>query len=130
MRIFYSHAKKAYGTRGEARQISLIKAHFPPGSVVVDPSLEEGGDQKREKEIGFFLDLVDGCDSLVFSRFRGVVTSGVVTEVNHALSKGKPVYELRGERMVLIKKPVPPSSKVDAASFILREGADGLRRKL
>jgi hypothetical protein len=129
-RIFYSHAKKAYGSRAEARNILMIKGHFPPGSVVVDPSLEEGGEGKREREIGYFLDIVDTCDSLVFSRFRGVVTSGVLAEVNHALSKGKPVYELRGERMVLVKEPIPRSSKIDAAGFIIREGAGSLRRRV
>ncbi len=56
----------------------------------------------------------------------GVVTSGVLQEVNYAISKGKPVYELRGGgRVVPVKKRIPRSSKVDALLFVF---ADSVKR--
>jgi nucleoside 2-deoxyribosyltransferase len=125
MRIFYSHAKQLYGTPAEKKQLSLIKEHFPADSVVVDPGIVEGN-VEPEKEIQYFLRLVDQCDAVVFSRYRGVVTSGVSQEVNYAMSKGKPVFELRsGARVVQVKEPTR-SSKIDALIFVAKDSVQGI----
>ena len=50
--------------------------------------------------------LIDGCDSLVFSRLLGKITSGVGIEINHALTHNKPVYEMKDGRMENVKKGV------------------------
>ncbi|MDA4118221.1 MAG: hypothetical protein OK455_07745 [Thaumarchaeota archaeon] len=128
VRIFYSHAKKLYGTSLEERQISQIKDHFPPDSVVVDPARDVNQLGTAELEMQHFLEVIDQCDCLVFSRYRGVVTSGVLEEVNYALSKAKPVFELRrGGRIEPVKRNIPRSSKIDALRFIISESVKGIR---
>jgi hypothetical protein len=104
MRVFYSHPMKLYGSATERREISLIEKRFV-GWEIVDPSTHQrNADPGRETE--YYLRLVDSCDCLVFSRYFGNVTEGVKPEVDHALSKGKPVYELRDERFITVAGPV------------------------
>jgi len=104
MRVFYSHPMKLYGTAAERRELALIQGRFA-GWEIVDPSaLQSSAEPGRETE--FYLGLVDSCDCLVFSRHFGYITEGVRPEVEHALSKGKPVYELRGERFITETGPL------------------------
>jgi hypothetical protein len=104
MRVFYSHPMKLYGTEAERREIALIEKRFV-GCEIVDPStLQPGAEAGRDTE--YYLSLVDSCDCLVFSRLFGYVTEGVRPEVEHALSKGKQVYELRGGRFIPVTGPV------------------------
>ena len=121
MRIFYSHAKRSYGTSAEAKQLAIIRGRFP-GDEVVDPSKDQREFASEEEETRYYLGVIDGCDSVVFSRRGGVVTEGVLGEVNHALAGGKPVYEIRGGgRMVRHTKPFGRSSKADAVGYLLSE---------
>ena len=99
MRVFYSHPMKLYGSAEERREASQIKSRFV-GCELVDPSREPG------RETRFYLGLVDTCDCLVFSRYFGYITEGVKPEVDHALSKGMPVYELRDGRFSAVAGPV------------------------
>jgi len=103
MRVFYSHAMKLYGSAAEKREISLIEKRFV-GYEVVDPSAVRA--PKPERETEYYLELVDSCDVLVFSRHYGNVTEGVKPEVDHALSKGKVVYELRDGNFIPVTAPV------------------------
>lgn len=128
MRIFYSHAKQLYGTPAEKKELALIKQHFPVDSVVVDPGLVEDASVGPEMEIKYFLRLVDQCDAVVFSRHRGVVTSGVSQEVNYAMSRGKPVFELRSGGRVVQIKSATRSSKIDALLFLAKDALSGMRR--
>jgi hypothetical protein len=104
MRVFYSHPMKTYGTAAERRELSFIEKRFP-GYEVVDPSALRPS-AALEKETEFYLSLVDSCDCLVFSRLYGYVTEGVKPEVEHALVKGKPVYELRDGKFIAVAGPV------------------------
>lgn len=95
---------KLYGSASEKREIKLIEQRFA-GYELVDPSaLRPDAEPGRETE--FYLRLVDSCDCLVFSRYFGNVTEGVKPEVEHALSKGKPVYEIRDGRFITVTGPV------------------------
>jgi hypothetical protein len=104
MRVFYSHPMKIYGTEVERREMALIERRFV-GCEVVDPSaLQAGLEPGRETE--FYLRVLDSCDCLVFSRYFGYITEGVKPEIEHALAKGKPTYELRGGRFIEVTGPV------------------------
>jgi len=50
--------------------------------------------------MSFCLKLVDGVDIVVFSRLLGKITAGVGKEVNHALKRRKPVFEIVGRKLV------------------------------
>ncbi|HEV2390131.1 MAG TPA: hypothetical protein VGS04_05330 [Nitrososphaerales archaeon] len=95
---------KLYGSASEKRDIKLIEQRFV-GYEVVDPSALRS-DAGPGGETEFYLRLVDSCDCLVFSRYFGNVTEGVKPEVDHALSKGKPVYEIRDGRFISVTGPV------------------------
>ncbi len=99
MRVFYSHPMKLYGSAAERREISQIERQFV-GCELVDPSADP--DRKTE----FYLGLVDSCDCLVFSRYFGNVTEGVKPEVDWALTRGKPVFELRDGKFIPVSGPV------------------------
>jgi len=104
MRVFYSHPMKIYGSAAERREISVIEERFV-GCEIVNPSAyQSSAEPGRETE--YYLRLLDSCDCLVFSRLFGYVTEGVKPEVDHALSKGKPVYELRGGKLEIVAGPV------------------------
>jgi hypothetical protein len=104
MRVFYSHPMKTYGSAAERRDVSLISARFP-GCEVVDPSaLKDVPEPGREDE--FYTGLVDSCECLVFTRHYGNVTEGVKPEVDHALSAGKQVFELRDGMFIPVSGPV------------------------
>jgi hypothetical protein len=104
MRVFYSHPMKLYGSAAEKREISLIEKRFV-GYEVVDPGALQTPEEPR-RETQYYLQLVDSCDCLVFSRHYGNVTEGVKPEVDHALSKGKPVYEIRDGKFIPVTGPV------------------------
>ncbi len=102
MKIYYAHAIYLYGTKREKQEQRQIIRSFP-NCTLVNPSklkrLEDDG-------MDFYKNIVAGCDSLVFSRLAGRVTTGVGIEIKHALSLGKPVYELRSAKLFRVKKPV------------------------
>ncbi len=104
MRVFYSHPMKLYGSDAERRDIALIEKRFV-GYDVVDPSAYQS-ETEPGRETEYYLRILDTCDCLVFSRHFGNVTQGVKPEVEYALSKGKPVYELRDGRFIAVTRPV------------------------
>lgn len=104
MRVFYSHPMKLYGSASESREVKLIQQRFV-GYEVVDPSAHQSSAEPG-RETEYYLRLVDSCDCLVFSRHFGNVTEGVKPEVDHALSKGMPVYEIRDGGFLTVTGPV------------------------
>ena len=104
MRVFYSHAMKLYGTPAERREISIIHGRFV-GAEIVDPGARPSA-AEAGRGTEYYLRMVDSCDCLVFSRYFGYITEGVRPEVEHALSKGMPVYELREGRFITVTGPV------------------------
>jgi hypothetical protein len=93
--LYYAHAMCLYGTEVERAEVAAITRRLP-NYCVVDPSTlqcysEKNGD---DDSMLYFLRVVDCCDALVFSRLLGKVTAGVGLEVNHALARRIPVYEL------------------------------------
>ncbi|HVB95451.1 MAG TPA: hypothetical protein VND41_02470 [Nitrososphaerales archaeon] len=117
---------KLYGSDAERREVSLIQRRFV-GCEVVDPSAHQtSAEPGRETE--YYLSLVDSCDCLVFSRLFGYVTEGVKPEIDRALSKEKPVYELRDGRFIPVAGPVFNLPMMER--LVLRaKGALGFGRK-
>ncbi len=101
MRVYYSHAMCTYYTTLEEQELAIIRKSYPTHGIV-DPGDYEDNPEKALKGMDYCLELVESCDALVFSRLMGMVTAGVGKEVEHALSLGKPVYELIGDTAMLI----------------------------
>jgi hypothetical protein len=102
VKVYYAHAMSLYGTKREKEELEQIIQRFPNCALVNPSKLEPPEDDSME----FYKNTVARCDSLVFSRLAGQVTSGVGIEIKHALSLGKPVYELRSAKLFRVKKPV------------------------
>ena len=116
MKVYYAHAIWLYGTKREKEELEQILRRFP-NCTLVNPSK-----LKRPEEDGmeFYKNIVAGCDSVVFSRLAGQVTAGVGIEIKHALSLGKPVYELRSAKLFRVRKPVKYLSREETRELFLK----------
>ena len=103
--VYYAHALCMYGWPAERVELRHIKREFR-GSEIVNPGEYQDDPAKLLDTMGFCLRLIDDVDAVVFSRIVGKVSSGVGKEVNYALRRGKPVYELRKGKVVRCRRPV------------------------
>ena len=83
-----------YGTDSEKAETSLIRKYFPE-YLIVNPGYFQPNMAISDGSMKHFFRIIDGCHVLVFSRLLDDVTAGVGLEVNHAISRPIPVYELR-----------------------------------
>lgn len=123
MRVYYSHAMPLYGTQTERLHKVIIESHFP-GCVVVDPGTYQTNPEKARRGMEYCLELVDGCHSLVFSRYMNYVTAGVGVEVNHAISSKKPVFELAKRSFNEVLGPVKHLSREETVLLYRRSSLE------
>jgi len=116
MDVYYSHAIPLYGTRLEKFEIQFIEKNIPKANII-DPGSFQDNLEKRLGGMDYCLKLVEKCDGLVFSKFLGKITAGVGKEINHALSKKMPVYELKKGRLSKISKKVAYLSREETVLF-------------
>ncbi len=109
-KVYYAHAMCLYGGPEEYQAMAQIRQKFR-GRRIVNPADYDGHPEKRRDGVKFCLRLVEGCDSVVFSRLLDRVTAGVGKEVNHAMRIGKPVHELVAGRFVRLTRPVKHISR-------------------
>ncbi len=119
MRIYYSHAMCTYYTPVEEQELAIIGKSFPAHEIV-DPGDYEDNSEKAVKGMNYCLELVGSCDALVFSRLLGKVTAGVGKEIGHALSFGKPVYEIIGDTARLIRESPDYISREETKDLYVR----------
>jgi len=105
MSLYFAHAMPIYRTHEEKEQLSRIGRRFLDEDII-NPAAYSNHPEKRRDTMAFCYKLIDGCEILVFSRWRGMITSGVGQEVNYALEHGKKVFELVSGRFMQITKPV------------------------
>jgi hypothetical protein len=113
-RVFYSHSMMTYGTDDEQVEKDRINYMFSDFGLV-SPKFYEGdseemidemgklygeNDRKKIEEMEFYKMIVNSCQMLVYSKWKGEITSGVATEVNHAIDIGIPVFELDGDEFI------------------------------
>jgi len=94
-----------YGTEAERAQLTALARRLPY-YVIVDPGGLQSHADKSNDGMRYFFRVIDHCDALVFSRLSGEITAGVGLEVNHALTRLIPVYELGYEKILKITGPV------------------------
>ena len=119
---FAARAYIDYGSVYETDYLSLIKDTFPGTELITLPVLDELHESKNAmfgvalliKEKIHFFPLIDKCDIFIYapiyketnadgsrrpsSAERGKLSEGVKDEVLYALSIGKPVYKLVGDK--------------------------------
>ena len=103
--VYYAHAMCMYGTEVEAAEIATITKYLPFYDIVNPGTLQTRADKSNDG-MRYFFRVIDYCDSLVFSRLLGNITSGVGLEVNHALTRHLTVYELANGKIVKTTTPV------------------------
>lgn len=107
MKVYHAHAKPTYGKKQEENERKTILAKILEAEIV-DPGSYENNPKKRMSKdpMKFCVALIEKCDALVFSKFTGKITAGVGHEVNFALSKNMPVFEIVGKKLKRVTKPV------------------------
>ncbi len=94
-----------YGTEAERAQLTVLARRLPY-YVIVDPGGLQSHADKSNDGMRYFFNVIDYCDALVFSRLLGKITAGVGLEVNHALARCIPVYELGNGKILKVDEPV------------------------
>lgn len=93
LKLYYAHSKLIYNTELENEQLKLIKKQFPKYEII-----------NPNDEIfvinGFkaFLNMVEGCNIVVFTSMDNFVGKGVFTEVEHALRCGISVFWMNNDK--------------------------------
>ncbi len=105
MKLYYAHPMPFYGTKHESNEKQQILKNFPQAEII-DPGTFQSNPEKRRLGMEFCFKLISKCKILVFSKFRGKITSGVGIEINFAISKGIEVFELNVKKLKKVKKPV------------------------
>ncbi len=88
-----------YGTQAEQAEEELIRQRFR-GFDLINPKIFEGNPEKKRDVMAFCKRIVDTCQTLVYTKWKGGVTSGVLDEVNHAMDVSIPVFELAGKEFI------------------------------
>ena len=94
-----------YGTDEEAAEVAAIARNLPYYEII-DPSLLQNDADRSDDGMRFFFRVINYCHAVVFSKLLGAVTAGVGLEVNHALNKQLPVYQLENGRVARITRSV------------------------
>jgi hypothetical protein len=107
-RVFYSHSMMKYGTDDEIVEKEQVRNMFNDFGIISPifykgnhekmiedrDNLYKPNDGKRIEEMDFYKMIVGSCQMLVYTKWKDVIPSGVVVEVNYALDIGIPVFEL------------------------------------
>lgn len=104
-RVYHAHAMQLYGRQKERNERAAIQRAFED-HLVINPGAVQENPQKAAEGMAYCLRLVDSCQILVYSRFQGKITAGVGAEVNHALQRSKPVFEIRSGKLRRQNRPV------------------------
>ncbi len=88
--VYFAHAQPVYGTQEEKANIYSIAQWFKGYRIVNPADIKE----LHIRDMDFYLGVVEKCDALVFTKFRGFVMGGVGKEAERAYELGKAVYEL------------------------------------
>jgi hypothetical protein len=94
-----------YGTEAESSEADDIARRLPSCHIVNPGILQRQADESVDA-MRYFFKVVEYCDALVFSRLLGEISAGVGLEVNHALAKSIPVYELFDGSVFRVSRPV------------------------
>jgi hypothetical protein len=104
MKVYYAHAIVTYKTSIEKQEIYKIKKFIPKAQITNPAKFQTSQSLFRGME--FYFKLIDECETVIFTRYKNKITTGVGKEVNYAIKKGITVYELNGSKLRKVKKSV------------------------
>jgi len=116
MKAYYAHAMPLYGTEIEKTEKNQIIKNLPEVEII-DPGTFQSNPQKKREGMDYCFNLIEKCSVLIFSKFKGKVTSGVGKEVEYALKEKLDVFELNGSKLHRITKPVKYLSIMETISL-------------
>ena len=116
MKVYYAHAMPLYGSIEEGREKKQIMRSFHDVEII-DPGTFQNNPQKKREGMEYCFKLIRGCHTLIFSRFKGKITSGVGKEANYALEEKIDVFELNRGKLREITKPVKYLSILETISL-------------
>jgi hypothetical protein len=85
-----------YGTKEEKRELSILRKHF---KKVIDPSQLPPQRSGYEAMQACFELIESSATALAFSTYRGHIGRGVYQEINLALARGLPVFQIRRRKI-------------------------------
>lgn len=103
---YYAHPTTEYGTNLE---LMVLKHLEKCGFMVINPNNPITDLEYRvakstggfDKAMRVFYNLIDRCDLVTFTPFYdGMISSGVVRELEYALNAGKPVLEVPLQHLI------------------------------
>ena len=116
MKAYYAHAMPLYGTKIEKTEKNQIIENLPDVEII-DPGTFQSNPQKKREGMNYCFKLIKKCNILIFSKFKGKVTSGVGKEVEYALKEKLDVFELNGSKLHRITRPVKYLSIMETISL-------------
>lgn len=99
MRIYYAHHLWKYGNKIEDYEMRCIHECFDSEDEqveIVNPKDDVKQENNEIDTMANCYNVIDTCDTLVFSTFSGMVGHGVFNEIIYAFNTGKKVYQLYG----------------------------------
>lgn len=124
MKVYYSHPVQIYGGNREKEEIELIKKFLPSYKIInpkhyqkgylnyldtiseLDKSLRSSGSEFpiRKIKFNYWLQIIDTCQALAFSRYDGQITEGVLAEAEYAGQINLDIYEILVDKLVKTHK--------------------------
>ncbi len=117
-RLYFAHPQPVYGTEEEKLQLAAITNHFKDYSTINPAKIAD----LKIRSMQFYLDIVNECDTLVFTRFHGFVLGGVGLEAEFAIKSGKKVYELKDNELIEVKSAPNYLSYEDTVALFKKLG--------
>lgn len=71
--LYYAHAMPTYNEPIEKDELALIAKKFR-GKTIINPASYGTQIEKEIDKMGFCYRLIDGCNTLVFSKWQGMIT--------------------------------------------------------
>ena len=116
--VYFAHAQPVYGTDEEKANLASIARWFKDHAIVNPAEVKE----YHIRDMNFYLGVVEKCDALVFTKFKGFVMGGVGKEVERALELGKKVYELSGVGFTRIESTPRYLSHDETVALLVKVG--------
>ncbi len=115
MNIYYAHPMIMYGSSTESEDLKSIKKQFPE-AVIINPSNIKP--ESIDNSMSIYLKIVKKSDLVIVRKIPYYsFTAGIGKEVNYALKHAVPVFEIKNQNYIPIKKPVEYLGRIETVKL-------------